>query len=146
MPAWSPNSEEIIYTVKQNGIYEVWSMSSTGENPDKLVTGLKDSWDLYPAWSPDGETIIFTRTQTVFDWGSLYSIKYADRKSRLAKPMPSGLFAIDPDYSSDGQWIVFESVVDEQFDIFMMKIDGTSRIRLTDDLAFDYDPAWRPIP
>jgi len=146
MPAWSPSGEEIAYTVKQNGIYEIWYMSSAGENPDKLVTGLKDSWDLYPAWSPDGETIIFTRTQTVFDWGSLYSIKYADRRSRLTKQMPGGLFAIDPDFSSDGQWIVFESVVDDQFDIFMMKIDGTSRIRLTDEPVFDYDPAWRPIP
>jgi serine/threonine protein kinase len=145
MPAWSPSGEEIIYTVRQNGVYEIWYMSGTGENPDKLVTAPKDVWDLYPAWSPDGETILFTRTQSLFDWGSLFSIKYADRKGRLAKSMPGGLHAVDPDYSSDGEWIVFESIVDSQFEIFMMTKDGANRTRLTDDPASDYDPAWRPI-
>ena len=45
--------------------------------------------------------------------------------------------------SPDGDWLTFMSM-GKQFDIFVMRADGTGRRQLTDDLHRDYWPRWSP--
>ncbi|MBM3151604.1 MAG: hypothetical protein FJZ96_05270 [Chloroflexi bacterium] len=146
MPAWSPSSTQIAFTLRQNNIYQIWYMTDNGQNQVKLIVGPADVWDLYPAWSPDGETILFTRTDKVLDWGSLNYILYSERTTRQSRRLEGGLFAIDPAYSPDGNWLVFEGADGDQYDIFLMTSDGEQRAPLTTDPAYDFDPVWRPAP
>jgi hypothetical protein len=53
-------------------------------------------------------------------------------------------FRVRPAWSPDGSRIVYESVVDANSDIFMMNADGSGQVRLTDDVAGDYNPVWSP--
>ena len=45
------------------------------------------------------------------------------------------------DTSPDGEWLTYWTA-GEQWDIFVMRSDGTERRQLTDDLAKDRDPRW----
>ena len=49
-----------------------------------------------------------------------------------------------PTWSPDGSQIAFVHDTLENFDVWVMRADGTERRRLTDDPAFDTDPAWSP--
>lgn len=62
-PAWSPDSNWVAYTARQQGQHDIWLMPSpqnplyeTGWSPLRLTTqGLARG----PAWSPDGRQIVF---------------------------------------------------------------------------------------
>jgi serine/threonine protein kinase/Tol biopolymer transport system component len=50
-------------------------------------------------------------------------------------------------FSPDGQWILFDMVVKNNRDIYMLPIvGGKTPKQLTTDRAVESDPAWRPIP
>ena len=51
---------------------------------------------------------------------------------------------IRPDWSPDGRRIAFVTELDGNFEIHVMSPDGSGRVRLTDNLAYDWSPAWSP--
>ena len=69
--------------------------------------------------------------------------------------LTSDLAEVDrPAWSPDGQRIVFSSTRDEpnpgscdpdcNHEIYIMNANGGGLVRLTDNLAHDWDPAWVP--
>src|SRR6185503_764601 len=50
----------------------------------------------------------------------------------------------DPNWSPDGEKIVFVSSRNGTRDIYVMNADGTGQTRLTTDPEWDADPAWSP--
>ena len=85
----------------QSGLH-VYIVPATGGAP-RLVTANPDSY--FHSWSPDGKTILFTRPShgTI----TIYSIA-AEGGQETALTSGTGVND-DPDYSSDGQWIYFNS-------------------------------------
>jgi len=49
---------------------------------------------------------------------------------------------IEPDWSPDGEWVVFSSNRGGNFDLYIMKPDGSELARLTTDPDKDSDPSW----
>ena len=49
-----------------------------------------------------------------------------------------------PAWSPDGRSIAFVSERDGNREIYIMRADGSSQIRLTDNPGDDMYPAWRP--
>ncbi|MDX1606042.1 MAG: hypothetical protein R3202_07590 [Candidatus Competibacterales bacterium] len=49
-----------------------------------------------------------------------------------------------PQWSPDGQWIVFESTLDHALDIHLMRANGSERRQLTDSGYRDVGPFWHP--
>jgi len=65
MPAWSANTEKLVYVTDRNGPMEIWMRSADGS--DQPLVTQKDFPDdatrflMNPSLSPDGKRIIFTR-------------------------------------------------------------------------------------
>jgi len=53
-------------------------------------------------------------------------------------------FAEAPEYSADGEWIVFDGLNGVNVDLYKMRSDGTGLTQLTDDLAYQWAPSWSP--
>jgi TolB protein len=105
-----------------------------------------------PAWSPDGRLLAFTRTRAVPSGGvsDLY----------VVRPDGSGLRLVvrdagAPAWSPDARSFVFmRSVcgggrcgaagVDNPYELFTVRTDGTGLRRLTDDGAYQGNPDWAP--
>jgi eukaryotic-like serine/threonine-protein kinase len=144
-PEWSPTGTQIVYTVKRVGVLQIWVMSNIGEGQTQLVRSGSDYYDFKPAWSPDGQMIIFTQSMNnVLTMGWLMGIRYDQRESQESARVKNGNFIIDAAYSSDSQWIVFETNTDANYDIAIMRTDGSGRINLTTDESLEFDPVWRP--
>ena len=97
--------------------------------------------DITPVVSPDGKSIIFASNRDGF-WG-LYRLDLSTGEvSGLVK---SNTYNASPSISPDGNWVVYESYLEENLEILISSINGEEEpIRLTHHAAADYEPSWSP--
>jgi hypothetical protein len=141
-PSWSPRGDMIaltntsrafgvptIYWVRADGSFD-------GANPSQVT---RDREANSPDWSPSGDLIAY-----VYDDMHICIVKWdalGFGTNQLTTKGPNA----DPDWSPDGQWMTFESWRDAaNHDIYIMTANGGLQTRLTEDPAWDYQPAWRP--
>jgi serine/threonine protein kinase len=144
-PAWSPFGSQIVYNVLRSGVSQIWFMTDLGANQKQLVKSGAEKIDFSPIWSPDGQVIYFNQTDasaTNPSW--LMKIAYVDRESMIASRVDGPPPILDVDFSSDGNWFIYEGVLNGNRDVYLMTARGGDATRITDDPGNDYDPTWRP--
>jgi serine/threonine protein kinase len=143
-PAWSPDGHEIAYVNSDN---RIWVMDVNGENRRGLTIGGGDYMISGPAWSPDGLVVIYTRSAFSDTSGStsLMAVPYTETGA-IPVDVPNSLLVSDVNYSVDGYWLVFTSWYSGSHDIVVMRPNGVDRHPIEADLAYDFDPVWRPGP
>ena len=157
---WSPDGGRIAYAVyrSSDGPAEVFVVDADGgQRSLTREWGLRD----VPVWSPDGRRIAFLRNpcdralhEACVGTTGIY-VMNADgsgrrRLARGAKVpgdwpgQPQGYPGPPPAWSPDGRRIAFVSDRDGNFEIYVMKADGSGQRNLTRDAASDGDPVWSP--
>ncbi|RJP50286.1 MAG: hypothetical protein C4583_10840 [Anaerolineaceae bacterium] len=146
-PVWSPFNNQILYVIRKFEIYEIWSMTDTGKGQTQLVYSGGDYYNLDPAWAPDGKFILFSQRSvgpsTIWLMQFVMEERQLDDGSRL-NIGPTPIESVE--FSPDGFWLIFETIADNNRDIYIMNLDGATVTRLTIDPGMDFDPAWRPLP
>ena len=161
-PVWSPDGTRIAFYSERKGKSGIWVMDVNGENviPVGTPPGVND----YPTWSPDSKRIAWNCTM-----GRLYANGRGDFEICVSNVDGSGLTQLTdtegdnkyPAWSPDGSHILFvsnrngwptlpdyqplgydpEVFGDEE--IFVMNVDGTRQINLTNNPREDDSfPAW----
>jgi len=132
-PNWSPDGREITYSSNRSGRYEVLVMSASGKDATVLARGCVSSF------SPDGSMILFSQYCT--DDGDIYVM---DSDGTSPRTVVENCDCSNPSWSADGTQIVFQRVMDGNYDIWKVNLDGRDMVRLTDDPARDSAPVWQP--
>lgn len=141
-PDWSPDGQKIVFHGQRDGspVYptdDIWVVNVDGSGLTRLTN--RDGFDGYAAWSPDG-------SQIVFNSGSHIYVMNADGSA----PTQVGVGA-RPAWSPDGQQIAFEDTRDGgpccsdgvyNVEVYVMNADGSTVRRLTNNSAYDQQPAW----
>ena len=78
-PAWSPNSEQILYTTTENGNKDLVIISWDGSNTYQLTDSPADEWK--GSWSPDGKQIIYSFFNFDIALNDLYIINLENNSS-----------------------------------------------------------------
>lgn len=132
-PAWSPDGKRIIYNhygitrIDIGGSYTVnpdseglWIISSDGSTPHLVTKGSQEN----ACWSPDGKWVAFEMGAQIYkapinengvDTSNLVQLTFAGRN-------------FFPAWRSDGDWIAYDSDLDEPNGanvIWIMRNDGT---------------------
>ena len=151
----SPARGELIaYSCKEpkNVWYAICVIRSDGTESRQLTQGITAT---DPAWSPDGRKIAFTRRQEVGEYvtysnDDVFVMNSDGSKSHQLTPEVEGFHAGQPEWSPDGQQIVFvrgqaisSSIPARPGELFVMKPDGTDVTPLT-RRARDLHPDWSP--
>lgn len=132
-PKWSPDGDKIAFwRLREVDTFwglttDIWIMDADGSNARRLIS---DGW--YPAWSPDGTKIAFAAS------GETY-VMDADGSNvgRLVR-------GSHPAWSPDGHWIAVTSDLDGGNDIYLVALDGSDPVRLTDHAGTNWQPTWSP--
>jgi len=147
MASWSPDGSKLVYVVKRVGVYQIWMMNADGTDAVQIIRSGQNYHDYLPVWSPKNDIIIFNqRCAKSFCNPYVLSISAIERSSEQGLKLPFNVVYIeDLGFSPDGFYLTYKGVgADNNFDIFYMTLAGGDRVRLTDDPAQDFHPAWRP--
>ncbi len=137
--AWSPDGEKIAYAMSV-GIpqeYEIFVMNTDGKNHVRVSEGLQGIGGSVD-WSPDSKNLL------------IYAGPFGDKnifkleaKTRKATQITDGGNNAGASYSPDGQYIVFNSLRnDDQADLYIMRSDGSNQVQLTNHPEPDWGPQW----
>ena len=144
-PAWSPDGRQIVFATNRNGPQQLWIMASDGSSKARFSSSgaLSNS---FPDWSPDGKAILFTQEKEAGSIPWLVAAAVDAEDSPGVRLYPDYAFPLrEGKYSPDALLVVFEGWTEEgNRDIFTMFSSGSGLQRLTEDLATDFDPVWRP--
>ncbi len=133
-PRFSPDDSKIVFwgNIGTNG-EGVIVMESNGSNVRFIAQGY------YPEFSPDGEKILFQRFIPPYDEG-LYIMNADGSNEKFLSLIP---FQTRPRFSPDGAKIVFSKFIDNS-DIYLINIDGSNLINLTNSNEAEQQPVFTP--
>ena len=134
-PSWSPDGQRIAFSSGHSHDSEIYVVNVNGSGQHQLThsPGRDDN----PSWSPDGQRIAYSSGVNIY-------VMNADGSSRIRLTDTMSSRDIQPSWSPDGQRIVFASDRDGDFEIFVMKSDGSDQKQITHNSADDTDPNWAP--
>ena len=136
LPTWSADGTEIIMLSRRSGDRksQLIKVDSSAERSDGTVLGEGE----YPTVSPDN--------QLVFKgWGSTaFGLRLAGANFEDIQSITNVEEDTAPTLSPDGQKIAFMSRRENNWDIYVIDIDGSNLQRLTTNEGQDGLPAWSP--
>ena len=140
---WSPDDSKIVYytanIVTQEG--QLCTVTSDGSQEVEVLVSGPANYNVEPVWSPDGRYVAYR----IIDDG-VHDISILDIETgEITNVTSDEQIDVEPDWSPDGEWIVFASIRDgNNFDIYVMRRDGSDLLRLTSAGPKDAYPGWAP--
>lgn len=139
-------SGRIAYISDETGDYQIYVMNADGSSVTRLThsTGT----DAEPEWSYDGSRIVFTSDQDGDSDIYLMNADGSNLRNLTNTEMEEGGPVFSHACAGAGrpcaEWIAFHANWDGNWDLYMMKDDGSDVTRLTDNPDIDWWPSWSP--
>ena len=141
-PSWSADGRRIVYrsqTATRND--ELLVMDADGSDKRNLTRSRTIEWG--PSWSPDGRWIAYNSDASGAGRMELYVMRPdGSGKRRVAR-----IYGEYPTWSPDGRRLAFMSQTPERtenYEIWVVNVDGSGLRRLTHTPGSDGWPAWSP--
>ena len=159
-PKFSPDGTRLLYARDDGGSdsatrQDLWVMPVDGGPGVRLTFGIDDREGR--AWSPDGRRIV---TQSVengvgqlfvlnADGSGLTQITHIPKGAPVFSPggiFPSMSGAVTPAWSPDGEWIAFASNHEGNYDVYVIRPDGSDLRRMTNTPQAELSVGWGSLP
>lgn len=136
----------IAFHSNRDGDNEIYVMNPDGSNQVALTDNSRN--DQRPDVSPNGQQIVFvsnriTETNPTGDFEILVMSSNGDAAG-VRQLTRNGAEDSWPRWSPNGRWIAFHSNVDGDFDIYVIRPDGTELTLVTEYTGLDQFPEWSP--
>ena len=151
--SWSPDGRRIAFAAKSNNKNTLYIMNVRKKKVEKRFKYDLDGL-FEPTWSPDGKRIAVVGLKD--GWSDVFVVNLEDDSLHRITSDPYDEKHLD--WSPDGEWIAISSdrpsvgmAFEEgkdfafgQYDIFLLRPDGSEMRRVVSGEATDIDPSWGP--
>jgi len=154
-PQWSPGGDWIIFSVGEFGAFfdgfhhlflkssdrvetgaQIAMIKSDGTGFEELTTGGHNN--AFPSFAPDGKRLVYRSFEK-----DGYGLRIMNLETRAITPLTSE-YDNFPLWSPRGDLIMFSRLVEDAYEIYTIRPDGTSVKRLTFTHGNDAHMAWSP--
>jgi Tol biopolymer transport system component len=141
-PDWSINSNYIVFISTRNDSQNIYIANLERG----FITNITDNSSNYyaPRWSPDGQRIAFAADLLTGGDPQLDIYVMSSDGQSVISLNTNGQGIQGLDWSPDGRQIVFDSSHEGNSQIYVVNVNGSSMVRVTNDTEDNYDPAWAP--
>ena len=138
---WSPVGETIALALSIDGNSEIYTI----DRASLEYTRLTNSWalDVSPAWSPDSKHIAFTSNRAGNPHIYVINSKKAKGFQKPERVTFEGKYNSNPEWSPNGEWIVYEGLHKGTFQVWKVRPDGSDATMLTTE-GNNEMPSWSP--
>lgn len=137
---WSPDGRTIAFVSDRSGTDQIWLLDpATGATRQITQGTAKHAW---PEWSPDGTRLVYWGFDATTAEHRIATIGADGRNETLVATWSGHLDR--PVWRPDGQYLALAAEVDGNWDLWLVRPDGSERRRLTQDPAMETNPLWSP--
>lgn len=137
-PSLSPDGEQIVFSSRLDGNFEIHLMNVDGTNRRQLTDDIGNLFA--PEISPNGQRIVFTGASGTYQAIWIMRIDGAN-----ARPLTTGGTDVDPTWSPEGERILFASAREGATTLFIMNANGTNARRVMErDTDVGGRSSWSP--
>jgi len=142
--AWTPGSEDIVFSSSRQGSPSLWRISAEGGTPARLPIG-GAGWAMRPAISRAGNRLAYTNVDyTASIWRATLTPDHKVVRP-LERLINSTGLEEGPQYSPDGKRIAFQSTRTGYHEIWRTDADGANPVQLTHFAKnLTGTPRWSP--
>ncbi len=137
---WSPDGKQIVYDwCNENEFADLCIIGLDGSNPRILYSNEEVVWLQTYDWSPDGRQIL-ARFSRKDETQQIVLVSAADGSVCVLKTLDN-YYPGNMSFSPDGHYIVYahpQKEDSQDYDIFVMSIDGSREIPLVEHPAHDF--------
>ena len=154
-PSWSPDGSKLVYcSLPPGGQWELWIADAKTGGKKQFI-----GYGLFPEWSPKNDLIVYQRARERGSrWFSVWTVELVGDEPRYPTEIAASAEAslITPSWSRDGKRITYAAVLPStetdlatgqitgKSDIWIVDLDGSDRLRLTDGHTSNFAPVWAP--
>ena len=149
-PRFSPDGSKIAFVSNEAGNNDVWVMDQDGQNRMQITS--HEGSDSWVDWTPNGQGLLWSSDRDdndadiwFWDLGSGQHTQLTTERGADFNPVasPCGTFVA---FVSDRQLEVNPSkpFTDRDKDVWLMRADGSSPVRLTKNQGCDFCICWSP--
>lgn len=144
-PVWSPDGTKLLFTRHIGESVQSILCDADGVNEKRLFDNPHPRFDA--AFFADGKRLAFTFDKITPGQGDM-ELYLADADGENIQPLfvTNGKLSHEEwaSPSPDGKWIACTSTRDDNSEVYLIKVDGTDKQRLTSDPALDVHPSFSP--
>ena len=142
LPACSPDGWKIAFISARDGNAEIYTMNSDGTDQLRLTDN--PAMDLYPSWSSDSRIIAFNSIRNGDGVLKIYTMNAdGSNQTRLTDEPYYQMFS---SWSPDGRKIVFTSDRDFDMEVYVIDVDGSNPVNLTNNAPANEAVGSAPMP
>jgi len=140
-PRWSPDGLTLAFVSSRDGNREIYTIEVWGGEPYN-VSRSRTSNEGHPSWSPDGTLLLFDSDRPPGGNPDIFVTDLGGTRIRNLTRHPS--VDLVASWSPEGEWIAFGSSRDGDWEVYVMRADGSEQRRITYSRGFDGDANWVP--
>lgn len=137
---WSPDGTKIAFYSDRNGKDDIYVLGAEAPGPQMLFSDPKKDLT-FASYAPDGKRLVY-QAALEDGTGELAILDLATKQTRVIRK--SEVADAVPEWSPDGEWIVFQTRVGDNTEICLIKPDSSGFRNLTNHPAKDITPSWSP--
>jgi len=158
-PSFAPDGKRLVYCMfnERSQQWELWTLNLDQPGSRQMI-----GVGLFPEWSPVSDSIVYQRARERGGrWFSIWRVdlENGEPKFPIELASSSDMAFIQPSWSADGQWVAYGTAtlgsgdsgpldasvpVLNHGDVWIMRSDGTSPLKLTDGQGAHFSPTFSP--